>query len=403
MLLSFLFCIEYINAFPKGSLVALVSPMTMDGKIDMTSFKKLLDWHVEEGTNGIVLLGTTGESNSLSIKEKSEIIKTVRNHVNLPLIVGTGDISTQKTIENTKHAKDMGADGAMIVTPYYVKPTQSGLYNHFATVADNSDLPIMLYNVPGRTSVDLSVDNTVALSRHHNICGMKDATGDLERHELLRSTCSEDFKLYSGDDLTSCDYVLKGGDGVISVTANVVPRKMKAMVDYALSGNDNEAKKIDEDVRFLHRELFCESNPIPVKWALHAMDKISSPSLRLPLTSLSSNCHARVKNALHKSGCIEDCSTFDLFVSKQIKVKGHLFDKALINQILELIEKRDGQFEIVNFSSQSNDVNMNTKRPSSVVLKINAIDNYVLCEIITRIKQLVALCESAKATVIEYD
>lgn len=404
MLFAHMFIYSIITPLPSGSLVALVTPMTANGRVDVPSLRKLVRWHIHEKTNGLVLLGTTGESSCLSHDEKTEMMKVVRSEIgcNIPLIVGTGSIDTKQTIESTKFASDLGADAAMIVTPYYVKPTQSGLYNHFVSVADSSNVPIILYNVPSRTGVDLSIDTTIALSRHPNIYGLKDATADLERVGLIRSICGKDFKLYSGDDATACDFVLNGGDGVISVTANVAPQKVSKMISYAQSGMQSKAKKIDEELVFLHKDLFCESNPIPVKWALSTMEKISSPYLRPPLSVLSSKYYTRIQSALATADCLNHVSSNSIFwVTQRIMVKGHLFDTALINQILELIEKRQGQFCIVNFASQSNDITSDTKRISTVTLDVTAIDQVSLRDIVERVKKLVGLYESAQGKVIE--
>lgn len=392
-----------ITPLPSGSLVALVTPMTTGGRVDVPFLRKLVRWHINEETDGIVLLGTTGESSSLNHDEKTEMIKVVKSELgsSIPLIIGTGCIDTKKTIDSTKFAADLGADAAMIVTPYYVKPTQSGLYNHFVSVADSSDVPIILYNVPSRTGVDLSTETTIALSRHPNIYGLKDATADLERVGLIRSVCGKDFKLYSGDDATACDFVLNGGDGVISVTANVAPQKVSKMISNAHSGMQSKAKKMDKELSFLHKDLFCEANPIPVKWALSTMGKLSSPYLRPPLSILSSKYHNRIQSALATADCLKQTSDSNFWVTQRIMVKGHLFDTALINQILELIEKRQGQFCIVNFSAQSNDITSDIKRISTVTLDVTAIDQVSLRDIIERVKNLVGLYESAQGKVIE--
>jgi len=217
---------------PAGSLVALATPMTEDNKVDIPVLRELLQWHKAEGTNGVVILGTTGEASTLSELEKDEVMAATREEIggSMPIVVGTGTISTTGTIAATARAKLFGADAALIVTPYYVKPSQAGLLSHFTEIADAVDLPIILYNVPGRTGVDMSIETTVALSRHPNICGLKDATGDNERVGPMRAICGDDFRLYSGEDGMAREYVLKGGDGVISVTANVAPKAVSKVM-----------------------------------------------------------------------------------------------------------------------------------------------------------------------------
>ncbi len=284
------------SAALKGSIVAIVTPFKEkegleSGAIDLEAFRVLVQWHIKSGTSGIVIAGTTGESPSLSLEEIKSLIQVAREEVNqasanLFLIVGNGSIGTQKTIELTKQFDEMDIDAFLTVTPYYVKPTQEGLFQHFTQIANASKKPIILYNVPGRTGCDLLTATTAKLAEHENIIGIKDATGDLERLEQLKAAIKGDFSFLSGDDETSCDFVIKGGQGVISVTNNVVPKLMAEMVEQALLGNADKAKDIDQTIAGLHKHLFVEANPIPVKWALSQLGKINN-ILRLPLTPLA--------------------------------------------------------------------------------------------------------------------
>jgi len=289
-----------------GSYVALATPMLTDGKVDEYNLKKLVLWHLNEGTNGIVALGTTGEASTLNQKEKIKIIQIVKNEISnkIPLVVGTGGVDPVKVLENTKIAAENGADACLMVTPYYVKPTQKGLVKFYEMLANESDLPIVLYNVPGRTGVDLKHDAVVHLSMNPGIIGIKDATGDLNRVKPLLEKCEEGFLLYSGDDISCREFVEKGGHGVISVTANVAPNKMAKMVECAAKGLHEEALEIDEKLSKLHTNLFVESNPIPVKWALSRMGRIESPVCRLPLTELENEHFKCVEEALAKASCL---------------------------------------------------------------------------------------------------
>lgn len=398
---------------PSGSLVALATPMTPSGSVDFEALRSLLQWHKDEGTDGIVILGTTGEASTLSYEEKEEVMAVTRDEIGgvLPIVVGTGTISTTQTIAATKQAMRMGADAALVVTPYYVKPSPAGLLAHFTAIADAAgDLPIVLYNVPGRTGVDLSVETTVALARHPKIVGLKDATGDNSRVKPLRDVCGPDFKLYSGEDAMARDFVLLGGDGVISVTANVAPSAVSRVMALAKSGDAAKAEALDATLQGLHRDLFCEANPIPVKWALAKMGKTQS-GIRLPLAELSSSFHDRLSSALQNGGCLggDDSGPgspeHQSWPSKQVLLRGHLFDTGLINQALQLIETSGGDFCIQNFSSQANDQRTEFKfsRTSSVRLEVLAPDTGTLEEILGRLQTLVEVMESAEGELTEVE
>lgn len=394
---------------PAGSLVALATPMLADGTVDISTLRSLLQWHRAEGTDGVVILGTTGEASTLTDEEKDEVMVATREEIGgkIPIVVGTGTISTPSTIAATSRAKLLGADAALVVTPYYVKPSQAGLFQHFTAIADASALPIILYNVPGRTGVDLSVETTIALSRHPMICGLKDATGDNTRVGPMRAICDDDFRLYSGEDAMAKDYVLKGGDGVISVTANVAPAAVSKVMAAANAGDQGAADDADAPLLALHRDLFCEANPIPVKWALSAMGKVAD-GIRSPLSPLGPDFHGRVEGALQKAGCLAKPEAADGaagttsfgWPSRYLLLQGHLFDQGLINQALEIIEKRGGDFEILGFSVQPNDQNseFNFKRTSSVELKVMAVDTESLDDLTQRLHQLVNVLESAEGS-----
>ena len=249
---------------PVGSLVALATPMKDDGSVDVPTLRELLQWHKAEGTDGVVILGTTGEASTLSETERAEVMSAAREELGgkIPIVVGTGTISTEGTIAATKQAKLFGADAALVVTPYYVKPSQAGLIQHFTAIADASELPIILYNVPGRTGVDLSVESTIVLSRHPMIGGLKDATGDNTRVGPMRAVCGDEFRLYSGEDAMAREYVLQGGDGVISVTANVAPASVAKVMAAANARDTTASEAADRPLMALHRDLFCEANPV---------------------------------------------------------------------------------------------------------------------------------------------
>ena len=286
----------------SGSLVALVTPMFSDGKIDFDSLKKLIDWHVKEGTQAIIAVGTTGESATLDEKEHCEVIRRIVEMVDgrIPVIAGTGANSTTEAISLTACARDVGADAALLVTPYYNKPTQEGLYLHYKAVAQAVDIPQILYNVPGRTACDLLPETIGRLAKIDNIVGIKEATGDLSRLTRIRELCGDDFGIYSGDDATGCEFMLLGGNGVISVTNNVAPAAMRKMCDAALAGDRSKADAINSRLQGLHENLFLEANPIPVKWALAEMGMMSQ-GIRLPLTWLSDNCHKPLREAMQQA------------------------------------------------------------------------------------------------------
>jgi len=271
-----------------GSMVALITPMYENGDVDFVALEKLVNFHIESGTKAIVSVGTTGESATLNHDEHIEVMKKTIEYSNgrIPVIAGTGANSTSEAIELTQAAKDINADACLLVTPYYNKPTQEGLYQHYKKIAESVEIDQILYNVPGRTGVDMSVDAIVRLSNIPNIIGVKDATGDLNIAKMLIERCPEGFILLSGDDGTAIDFILMGGHGGISVTANVVPKILSEAYDYAIRGNSDKAKEIDLSIAGLHRCLFLESNPIPVKWAMHKLDYCAN-GIRLPLTILS--------------------------------------------------------------------------------------------------------------------
>lgn len=287
----------------QGSLVAIVTPMQADGSLDLEAFDRLIDWHIAGGTDGIVVVGTTGESATLSTEEHCDLVAHCVKSVNgrIPVIAGTGSNNTQEALYFTQSAKDHGADACLLVTPYYTKPSQEGLYQHFKFLAESVDIPQILYNVPGRTACDLSLETVKRLAPISNIVGVKDATGDLERGLELIRECGDQLAIYSGEDAISLALMEGGGDGVISVTANVAPDLMAQMCKLAISGNVAEAAKIDSSLAALHQDLFLEANPIPVKWALQKMGKIPA-GIRLPLVELHSDYHVKVLDALRQAG-----------------------------------------------------------------------------------------------------
>lgn len=289
----------------QGSMVALVTPMTEDGKIDEQAIRRLIEWHLEQGTSAIVAVGTTGESATLDELEHCKVIHQIVEFCGgrIPVIAGTGANSTTEAINLTNCAKQAGADACLLVTPYYNKPTQEGLYLHHKVVAEAVDIPQILYNVPGRTACDMLPDTIARLSKIKNIIGIKEATGDVARVAQIRAGCGTDFDLYSGDDATSCEFILAGGQGVISVTTNIAPRAMREMCQAALAGNRGEAVRINQGLAGLHRDLFLESNPIPVKWALAEMGRIAA-GIRLPLTWLSENYRSELRNSMQQAGII---------------------------------------------------------------------------------------------------
>ncbi len=287
----------------KGSIVAIITPMHADGSIDTEALLKLVDWHLTAKTDALVVAGTTGESATLTAEEQTKLIGLVVKHVNgrIPVIAGTGSNSTDHTIALTKAAKTAGANAALIVTPYYNKPTQKGLIAHYQAIAEAAQFPIILYNVPGRTGCDLLPETVITLSKIKNIIGIKEATGKIERIKQLREACGKDFAIYSGDDPTGLEAILAGADGVISVTANVAPAKMRELCEAALNKDTTKATALNNELQLLHERLFLESNPIPTKWALQTMGKIEK-GIRLPLLSLDNAHHAAVKEAMEKAG-----------------------------------------------------------------------------------------------------
>lgn len=286
-----------------GSLVAIVTPMHENGDLDLVALKKLIDFHVDAGTDGIVIVGTTGESPTVDVEEHCLLIQTTVEHVagRIPVIAGTGANSTSEAIELTRKAKALGADACLLVAPYYNKPSQEGLYQHFAAIAQAVDIPQILYNVPGRTGCDIQNDTVVRLSAIKNIVGIKDATGGIERGTDLLLKVPADFVVYSGDDATSLSLLLLGGRGVISVTANVAPALMHDMCVKAMAGDVVAARQINAKLFALHQKLFVEANPIPVKWVLQQMGYIQT-GIRLPLVNLSSQYHAILRDAMTRAG-----------------------------------------------------------------------------------------------------
>ena len=291
----------------KGSMVAIATPMNEDGSLDFDSLEKLIEFHVDNLTDVIISVGTTGESATLDFNEHSKVIKTTIDLVNgrIPVIAGTGANSTSEAIELTESAKKNGADGCLLVTPYYDKPTQEGLYQHYKKIADQVSIPQILYNVPGRTSVDMEPKTVYRLSSHDNIVGIKEASGNKQRSKELLSLCSENMQIFTGDDKTSTGDLLDGFSGNISVTANVVPRQMHMMCKYAMEGDSEKASELNEKIDILHDVLFCESNPIPVKWCLNRMGLIKK-GIRLPLTWLDEKYHEQLNQALLDSGAINE-------------------------------------------------------------------------------------------------
>ncbi len=287
------------NTMFSGSSVAIVTPMSQDGQVDLRAMQGLIDWHIDEGTNAIVVAGTTGESATLNTEEHLAVVDATVRFVRqrVPVIAGTGSNSTAQTLALSLAVDELGVDGYLVVTPYYNKPPQEGLYRHFVAIADAVNHPVMLYNVPARTGVDLLPETVARLAEHQNIFAIKEATGDLERARQIRELTDSNFRLYSGDDPTSRDFMLQGGHGVVSVTANVAPKLMAAMCREALAGNQAESSGLDEQLVALHKDLFVESNPIPVKWALHKMGKVG-PGIRLPLLPMSGINEPAVERAL---------------------------------------------------------------------------------------------------------
>ena len=283
--------------------MAIVTPMTECGEVDLRALERLLDWHIGSGTNAIVVVGTTGESATLSPAEHCELVSHCVSYVNhrIPVVAGTGSNNTREALEFTSDAVNSGADAVLLVTPYYTRPSQEGLYQHFKVIAESVDIPQILYNVPGRTACDLSFETIARLTEFDNIVGIKDATGDLETGLRLMEAYGDRLAIYSGEDGLSRELILAGADGTISVTANVAPSLMSQMCAAALAGDQAQAEQLDGSLTLLHESLFLEGNPVPVKWALAQMGMIS-PALRLPLVELSSRHHAQISNALAAAG-----------------------------------------------------------------------------------------------------
>ena len=286
-----------------GSLVAIVTPMLEDGRLDLARFKALIDWHIAEGTDGIVVVGTTGESPTVDFDEHKELIRVAVEHAKgrIPIIAGTGGNSTAEAIELSASAKKNGATASLSVVPYYNKPTQEGLYRHFRKIAESVDLPMIVYNVPVRTVADMLNDTVLRLAEVPGIIGIKDATANMERGTDLIRRAPRNFAIYSGDDSAALALILLGGHGVISVTANVAPRLMHEMCAAALVGDVKRARDINLRLLTLHQRLFVEANPIPVKWALSLMGRIE-PGLRLPMTPLADRYYDTVREALSDAG-----------------------------------------------------------------------------------------------------
>lgn len=289
----------------SGSLVAIVTPMHEDGSLDFPSLRKLIDWHIAEGTDGIVIVGTSGESPTVSVEEHRELIRVAVEQANkrIPIIAGTGGNSTTEAVELTAYAKQVGADASLQVVPYYNKPTQEGMYLHFRKVAESVDLPVILYNVPGRTVADMTVETMLRLAEVPGVIGVKEATGNIDRAAQLIKGAPASFKIYSGDDPTAIALMLLGGHGNISVTANVAPRAMHELCAAAMRGDVETARRIHMQLLSVHKNLFVESNPIPVKWALQAMGKMEG-GIRLPLTPLAPQYHEVVRASLLDAGLL---------------------------------------------------------------------------------------------------
>ena len=290
----------------QGSIVALVTPMYENGAVDKEGLKRIVEYHINQGTDALVAVGTSGESATLDEDEHIDVIKSVVDFVGgrIPVIAGTGANSTTEAITLTRSAKQAGADACLIVTPYYNKPTQEGLYLHYKAIAEAVDIPQILYNVPGRTACDMLPETIGRLSHITNIVGVKEATGDLSRVKKIRDLTGADFAIYTGDDATSCEFCLLGGNGTITVTGNVAPRLVHEMIMAAMAGDKETASAIDSKLADLHKYLFIQSNPIPVKWAVAEMGLIDK-GIRLPLTRLTKDCFDAVREAMRKAEVIQ--------------------------------------------------------------------------------------------------
>lgn len=287
----------------SGSIVALVTPMQEDGGVDYQALENLVEFHIDNGTQAIVSVGTTGESATLSHQEDSKVTRKVVQYANnrIPVIAGTGSNSTREAISLTAEAKNAGAQACLVVAPYYNRPPQEGMYQHFKAIADAVDIPIILYNVPKRTSSDIQTQTVIRLSKINNIIGIKDATSDLSRVLPMKEACPDDFVLLSGEDTSFCEYMEKGGDGVISVAANVAPAQLQNVCRSALAGDFEAARKQNQALESLYNALSCETNPIPVKWALHEMGLIGQ-GIRLPLIALPEDKRSIVRQAVAELG-----------------------------------------------------------------------------------------------------
>jgi 4-hydroxy-tetrahydrodipicolinate synthase len=300
--ISFLYEIIMI----QGSIVAIVTPMHADGSLDLPGLRKLIDWHIAEGTDGIVIVGTTGESPTVSVEEHSELIKVAVEHTNkrIPIIAGTGGNCTAEAIELTAYAQKIGADASLQVVPYYNRPTQEGLYRHFKAIAEAVDLPVILYNVPGRTITEIALDTMLRLAQVPGVIGVKDASGNIHRGTDLMRLAPPSFAVYSGDDPSAVALMLCGGKGNISVTANIAPRAMHELCVAAMAGKAAEAVAINNRMLPLHNKLFVEPNPVPIKWAMAELGLIGT-GMRLPLAPLGAEFHDVVRTAMRQSGVLQ--------------------------------------------------------------------------------------------------
>jgi 4-hydroxy-tetrahydrodipicolinate synthase len=287
----------------KGSLVALATPFDSDNRVDYASLKGLIEFHVSEGTDGLVIAGTTGEAATLTKSEHEDLIARAVELVDgrMPVIAGTGSNSTQQTIDLSLAVADSGIDAYLVVVPYYNKPMQDGMVGHFSAIADAVEKPVMMYNVPGRTVADMQADTVARLAQHENIFGIKEATGDIDRLREIKALVDNDFMLYSGDDFTALEFLENGGHGIVTVSGNVVPGAIARLCKLAAAGDLEQARALDETLHALNDALFIESNPIPVKWALHQMG-LMSPELRLPLTEFAEQYHEQMRAALAMAG-----------------------------------------------------------------------------------------------------
>ena len=301
----------------RGSSVALVTPMKPTGDLDLPALEKLLEWHIESGTDNLCILGTTGEANTLTKQEREAVLTTAVRVCKgkIPILAGCGTIDPVHVKEMTLQARDLGCDASLVVTPYYVKPPQRGLIKHFIDAA-SWGLPVVAYNVPGRTGVNLADESMALLAQHEHIVGLKDATGDLSRLTNLRNLLSQnpegsrDLLIYSGDDGTSMDFAVMGGDGCISVTANIAPAEMHKMMEAAFAGDADLAAAINDPIKGLHQDLFVEANPIPVKWAVARQGRIPSAMCRPPLDALDEKYHAGMEKLMREAGLLDDAFSY---------------------------------------------------------------------------------------------